>query len=258
MDTLGYINQKHHYALLRLYDGVIFNKTGGLYSVIKTTMTFVFGVLFTGVTYWLSLFAVTRFSFEYLSYRINESKLDNKALIRFLVEQYAQYTQSKINPLYLYMPWETKSIDKGFQHFEELYGFKAYIRQLEGLQKRKYDDIRLSSVSKEQLPIVIDCLIKSKVVDDETSLDGLSRLFLNHELDEPIVIQNTGRLAYIFSQLVDKKLIPSNWGTIAERCNLFVSKNGTPLKSGNFSASKSVVKIDAELEKRVAKYVDRL
>lgn len=258
MDTLGYINQKHHYALLRLYDGVIFNKTGGLYSVVKTTMTFVFGVLFTGVTYWLSLFAITRFSFEYLSYRINELKLRDKALIQFLVEQYTKYTESKANPMYLYMPWETTSIDRSFHYFDELYGFKAYIRQLEGLQKRKYDDIRLSSVSKEQLPIVIDCLIKSKVVDDEISLEELSRLFLNHELDKPIVIQNTGRLAYIFARLVDKKLIPSNWGAIAERYNLFVSKNGTPLKSGNFSASKSVVKIDAELEKRVAKYVDRL
>src|SRR5690606_23582896 len=144
MDTLGYINQKHHYALLRLYDGVIFNKTGGLYSVVKTTMTFVLGVFFTGVTYWLSLFAVTRFSFEYLSYRINELKLRDKALIQFLVEQYTQYTQSKANPLYFYMPWETKSIDRSFQHFDELYGFKAYIRQLGGLRKRKDDNVKFS------------------------------------------------------------------------------------------------------------------
>jgi len=258
MDTLGYINQKHRYALLRLYDGVIFNKTCGLYSVVKTTMTFVFGVFFTGLTYWLSLFAVTRFSFEYLSYRINESKLDNKALIRFLVEQYAQYTQSKANPLYLYMPWETKSIDKGFQHFEELYGFKAYIRQLEGLRKKKDDNVKFSSVRQEQLPVMLACLKELQVIDESVTMEELSALFLRQELDKPIVIQHNGRLAYIFDRLVEKKLMPSSWGAIAERGNFFASKNGTSLKSSNFSASKSVVKMDAELERSLTKYIDRL
>lgn len=258
MDTLGYINQKHRYALLRLYDGVIFNKTYGLYSVVKTTMTFVFGVFFTGLTYWLSLFAVTRFLFEYLSYRINESKLDNKALIRFLVEQYAQYTQSKTNPLYLYMPWETKSIDKGFQHFEELYGFKAYIRQLEGLRKKKDDSAKFSDVSQEQLPIIHACLKELQIIGESVTMEELSALFLRQQLDKPIVIQHNGRLAYIFDRLVDKKLMPSSWGAIAERGNFFASKNGTSLKSSNFSASKSVVKMDAELERSSAKYMDRL
>ena len=258
MDTLGYINQKHRYALVRLYAGFICNGTYGIYSALKTAVAFVVGMLFTGVNYWLSLFAINRFSFEYLSYRINESNLEGKALIRFLVEQYIQYSQCKANPLYLYMPWETKSLDRTFQYFEELYGFKAYIRQLEGLRKKKDDSAKFSSVRQEQLPIMLACLKELKVIDESVSMEELSALFLRQELDKPIVIQHNGRLAYIFDRLVEKKLLPLSWGAIAERGNFFASKNGTPLKSGNFSASKSVVKMDAELERSLTKYIDRL
>src|SRR5690606_4739784 len=258
MDTLGYINQKHRYALVRLYAGFIFNSTYGIYSALKTAITFVVGMLFTGVNYWLSLFAINRFSFEYLSYRINESNLEGKALIRFLVEQYIQYSQCKANPLYLYMPWETKSIDRTFRYFEELYGFKAYIRQLEGLRKKKDDSAKFSSVSQEQLPIIHACLKELRVIDESITTEELSALFLRQQLDNPIVIQHNGRLAYIFERLVDKKLMPSSWGAIAERGNFFASKNGTSLKSSNFSASKSVIKMDAELERSLTKYIHRL
>lgn len=258
MDTLGYINQKHRYVLVRLYAGFIFNSTCGIYTALKTAITFVFGMLFTGINYWLSLFAINRFSFEYLTYRINESNLENKALIRFLVEQYTQYSQSKANPLYLYMPWEIKSIDRGFQHFEELYGFKAYIRQLEGLRKRKIDNAQFSSVSQEQLPIIHACLKELQVIDESVTVEELSALFFSPKLDKPIVIQHNGRLAYVFDYLIDRKLMPSNWKAIAESGNFFASKNGTLLKSSNFSASKSVVKMDVELERSLAKYIDRL